>query len=131
VEITRRALRDAAPACRLNVAGNGEEALDYLLKSGKYEAAVTPQLILLDINMPRMNGKELLRAIKQHEALAAIPVVMLTSSRAPLDIMESYALHASCYIVKPFDGKEFMNVVGHVVGFWRDLVLMPHEAASL
>ncbi len=121
IEMTERALSGAKPACNLSVVNNGLEALDFLLKRADFVNAATPELIFLDINMPRMDGKKFLEAVKGETQLKAIPVVMLTSSQSLKDIGECYARHANCYIVKPFDGKEFISVVKQVVTFWSDL----------
>jgi CheY-like chemotaxis protein len=130
VEMVRAALDEQTPPCRLAVAKDGREALDYLLKQHVHHNATLPQLIFLDLNMPRMDGKVLLRIIKHNERLNTIPVVVLTSSRAPSDIQGAYELHANCYLVKPFDGTEFRRAIGQVVNFWRDLALLPHEAGN-
>ena len=130
VDMVREALQGEIPACNLSVANNGREALDYLFKQGDFRDVFTPQLILLDLNMPRIDGKILLKIIKQEEHLKSIPVVVLTSSKAPSDIMESYENHANCYVVKPFDGKEFRSAIKQAVDFWRNVARLPHEAAT-
>jgi len=123
VEITRRALREAP--CTLSVASDGVEALDFLHKKGGFAAAPTPHLILLDLNMPRMDGKKFLEAVKQDATLKAISVIILTSSQSPADIRECYERHASYYIVKPFDGREFADTVRQVVSFWGGTGRLP------
>jgi len=125
VEMTQRAFRDGKPACHLSVANDGVEAMDFLLKQGNFAGAPTPQLILLDLNMPRMDAKEFLEAVKRDIQLKTIPIVMLTSSQPPKDIRESYERPASCYVVKPFDGKEFGDTVRQVVNFWGSLGRLP------
>ena len=125
VEMTRHAFQDGKPACRLSVANDGLEAMDFLLRRGSFADAPTPQLILLDLNMPRMDGKEFLQAVKAETALKAIPVVMLTSSQSPADIRECYERHAGCYVVKPFDGKEFSEAVKQVMHFWSRVGKLP------
>jgi CheY-like chemotaxis protein len=122
VEMTRRALRTSTPECRIAVANNGNQALEYLKK----EEAPTPDLILLDINMPRMDGKTFLNVVKADEDLKAIPVVMFTSSQSPADIRECYERHASSYVVKPFDGTEYADALRRVVGFWGGLSELPN-----
>jgi CheY-like chemotaxis protein len=129
VILTQRALRDHETQCRLTVVNDGAEALDYLRHQNGYADAIQPDLILLDLNMPRMNGKELLEIIKQDDELKSIAVVVLTSSQAPADIAESYARHASCYVVKPFAGDEFRNAVRQIVSFWGNLAEFPQKAA--
>jgi CheY-like chemotaxis protein len=120
IELTQRAFRDAS-ACNLSVTNDGVEAMDFLQKRGKFNCAPTPRLILVDINMPRMDGKKFLRTVKEDGRLKSIPVVMLTSSQSPADIRECYELHASCYVVKPFDAREFMSAVRQIVSFWNSL----------
>ena len=131
VEMVRGALDDQTQPCNLSVVKDGREALDYLFQHGHFHAVTTPHLIFLDLNMPRMDGKILLKIIKQDERFHAIPVVVLTSSKAPSDVLEVYARHANCYVVKPFDGKEFKSAIIQTVNFWRNLVLLPNEAAAL
>jgi CheY-like chemotaxis protein len=121
VEMTRRALRTATPQCRLTVANNGDQAIKLL----QDVSVQPPHLILLDINMPRMDGKAFLSAIKQDDAFRAIPVVMFTSSESPNDIRECYERYASGYVVKPFDGVQYANTVREVVHFWGEVSQLP------
>ncbi|MEI9903520.1 MAG: response regulator [Asticcacaulis sp.] len=125
VELTRRAFVTARPAVRMSVANNGNQALDFLNKQGRHEGAKTPDLILLDINMPRMDGKQFLGVVKQDESFKAIPVVMFTSSQSPADIRECYERQASCYVVKPFDGREYADTLRQVVSFWGGVGELP------
>lgn len=125
VEMTRRALRTAKPQCRLTVANNGDQAIKLLHEGATQEDKRRPQLILLDINMPRMDGKAFLSAIKQEEAFRTIPVVMFTSSESPVDIRECYERHASSYVVKPFDGVQYANTVREVVHYWGEVSQLP------
>ena len=118
VELTRRALSKAEPTVSISVANDGQQALDFLHRKGIHAEARTPDIILLDINMPRMDGKQFLAAIKQEADLKAIPVVMFTSSQSPADIRECYERQASCYVVKPFDGREYADTLREVVSFW-------------
>jgi len=127
VEMTERAFRDDAPACAISVANNGVEALQFLSKQGTFSEAPTPNLILLDLNMPRMDGKTFLDCVKSDPKLKAIPVVMFTSSQSENDIRDCYERYASCYVVKPFDGNEFVETVQRVVRFWRDLGRLPED----
>ena len=125
VEMTIRALRDQKPACNISVVNNGAEALDFLGKRGTYADAPSPRIILLDLNMPRMDGKKFLEVVKEDPKSKAIPVVMLTSSNSPTDIRDCYERHASYYVVKPFDGMEFSDVVRQVVRFWGSVGQLP------
>ncbi len=125
VELTRRAFVTARPAVRMAVANNGNQALEFLGKQGRHEGAKTPDLILLDINMPRMDGKQFLGVVKQDDSLKAIPVVMFTSSQSPADIRECYERQASCYVVKPFDGREYADTLRQVVSFWGGVGELP------
>ena len=129
VEMIKLAFRDGTPTCHIWVANDGMEALDFLHKRGKFIDAPMPQLILLDLNMPRMDGKQFLEVVKAEAELKAIPVVMLTSSQSPSDIKACYERHASCYVVKPFDVQEFSDTVQQVVKFWSNLGRLPSEAA--
>ncbi|MGC4095932.1 MAG: response regulator [Nitrospira sp.] len=129
VEMIKLAFRDGTPTCHIWVANDGMEALDFLHKRGKFTDAPMPQLILLDLNMPRMDGKQFLEVVKAEAELKAIPIVMLTSSQSPSDIKACYERHASCYVVKPFDVQEFSDTVQQVVKFWSNLGRLPSEAA--
>jgi two-component system, chemotaxis family, response regulator Rcp1 len=121
IEMTQRAFRDGTPPCNISVANDGAEAMDFLRKRGKFSGAPTPRIILIDLNMPRMDGKQFLKTVKEDRELKGIPVVMLTSSQSPADIRECYELQASCYVVKPFDAKEFMSAVRQIISFWSSL----------
>jgi len=129
VEMTKLAFRDSTPVCHISVANHGMEALDFLHKRGQFTNAPTPQLILLDLNMPRMDGKRFLEVVKTEVELKAIPVIVLTSSQSPSDIRACYDRHASCYVVKPFDVDQFTDTVRQVVAFWSGIGQLPSEAA--
>ena len=128
IELTQRALREEALNCHISVANNGVEAMEFLYKQGGYDSAPTPQLIFLDLNMPRMDGKRFLETMKADPKLRVIPVVMLTSSQSESDIRDCYERYASCYVVKPFNGKEFSSTVRKVVDFWRATGQLPSLA---
>lgn len=125
VQLTKQAFRAAKPSCNISVAHDGVEALDLLRQRGEFTNPPIPQLILLDLNMPRMDGRQFLEAVKSDEVLRAIPVIMLTSSRSPNDVRECYDRHASCYVVKPFDGQEFHEAIQRILSFWGNLALLP------
>jgi CheY-like chemotaxis protein len=109
---------------------DGFEALDFLSKKGSFKSASQPDLILLDLNLPRKDGKEVLAYIKQDPVLKAIPVVVLTSSRAERDIVQSYSLQCNCYISKPLDIDEFGEVVKAIEGFWFSIVKLPRTKVA-
>lgn len=121
IEMVQRALRAQPGVSHIWVVNDGMAALDFLHKRGDFAEAPVPHIILLDLNMPRMDGKRFLEAVKQEPKFQSIPVIMLTSSQSPADIRQCYERHASCYIVKPFDGKVFADVVRRAVGFWSEL----------
>jgi chemotaxis family two-component system response regulator Rcp1 len=112
----------------LHVVKDGVEALNFLHRQGKYEYAPRPALILLDLNLPKLDGKELLAAIKTDPHLQLIPVVVLTTSATPADILNSYKLHANSYIVKPLDLDDFIEVVQAIVHFWLGVATLPADA---
>jgi two-component system, chemotaxis family, response regulator Rcp1 len=102
------------------------EAMEFLLKKGKFKDAVNPDLILLDLNLPKKDGREVLAEIKENESLKRIPVVILTTSSAETDILKTYNLHANCYIVKPLDLDQFIRVVRSIESFWLTIVKLPN-----
>lgn len=126
IELTKEAFETARFRNHLSVAADGEEALDFLFKRNGHEDAPTPDLILLDLNLPKVDGHEILGIIKNEEHLRAIPTVVLTSSSAGTDIANSYDKHANCYIVKPIDAQKFINVIQNIKNFWIDVVCLPH-----
>jgi CheY-like chemotaxis protein len=125
VRLTREALREGKVHNNLNVAQDGVEALAYLRREGRYADAVRPDLVLLDLNLPRMTGREVLEEMKGDPALRHIPVVVLTSSQAEQDIVKAYDLHANCYISKPVDLDQFIHVVRSIEDFWFTIVKLP------
>lgn len=125
IELTREAFEEAKFRNNLHVAEDGDLALDYLFKRNGYEKAITPDIILLDLNLPSTDGREVLEIIKAEPSLKRIPVIVLTSSQADKDVIESYDLHANCYIVKPVNAMKFMSVVKSVENFWVDIVCLP------
>jgi two-component system response regulator len=125
VELTREGLAAGKVLVNLQTVDDGIKALAYLRREVPYEAAVRPDIILLDLNMPRMDGRATLMAIKADEKLRSIPVVVLTTSEADTDILKCYDLGASCYIAKPVGFKEFLKVVQSLEEFWFTVVKMP------
>ena len=130
VRLTREALKDAKVLNTLHVARDGAEAMDFLHRRNGHADAPRPDLILLDLNMPRMNGREALKAIKEDPELSRIPVVVLTTSENEKDILESYSLHANCYITKPVDMEQFNTVVRSIKDFWMTIVMLPTDSSA-
>ena len=125
VRLTQEALKEEKLFNNLSVVNDGVEALAFLRREGKYANSVRPDLILLDLNLPRKDGREVLEEIKNDPTLEAIPVVVLTVSEADKDILVSYHLHANCYIVKPLDLNQFSKVVKSIQDFWLTIVKLP------
>ena len=125
VRLTMEALKEAKVINNLTVLKDGEEALSYLRRQGSYAQAKRPHLILLDLNLPRKDGREVLAQIKADEALKRIPVVVLTTSQDEQDVLRSYNLHANCYITKPVDLDQFITVVRTIEDFWLGIVVLP------
>ncbi len=130
VRLTMEAMRESKMRNRVTVVGDGEQALDYLQRRGPYATAVRPDLILLDLNLPKKDGREVLQEIKAVEELRRIPVVVLTTSKAEEDICRTYDLHANCYITKPMDLDRFIEVVQQIEGFWLTIVSLPDRPAN-
>ena len=125
VRLTREALRQSKVINRLTVAGDGVEALAFLRKQGRHADACRPDLILLDLNLPKKNGRAVLEEIKEDPDLRRIPVVIITSSAAEEDVVRSYNLHANCYVTKPLELENFVHVVKAVEDFWMGIVKLP------
>ena len=125
VRLTLEAFKDAKLANNVNVAGDGVEALEYLRRVGKYAGAVKPDLVLLDLNMPKKDGREVLEEIKNDPNLRRIPIVVLTTSNAEADILKSYDLHVNCYMQKPVDYNEFVRMLRLIEDFWFTAVVLP------
>jgi two-component system response regulator len=130
VRLTREAFKDAKVLVNLHVASDGVEAMDFLNRVGKYPGAPRPDLVLLDLNLPKKDGREVLEEIKESPALKSIPVVILTTSASDADILGSYRLHANCYITKPVGLDGFLNVVKNIDSFWLSVVRLPREPRS-
>lgn len=127
VRLTKEALKDGKLAVNLHVVQNGVEAMVFLRREGEYADAPRPDLIFLDLNLPKKDGREVLAEIKSNDGLKNIPVVVLTSSEADTDIAKCYNLHANCYITKPVDMEQFATVVQTVENFWFTIVKLPEE----
>ncbi len=125
IRLTREALKDGKIKNKLNVVMDGEEAILYLQKMGQYKDAETPDIILLDLNLPKKDGREVLAEIKSSLVLKCIPVIILTTSSAQQDIVNTYSHHANCYITKPVDFNQFINVIRTIEDFWLSIVKLP------
>jgi len=125
VRLTQEALKEGKVRNKMHVVGDGVEALAFLRREGQYADAPHPDLILLDLNLPRRNGREVLAEIKEDPDLRRIPVVILTISQAEEDILKTYDLHANCYITKPVDLDQFIKVVKSIEDFWLTIVKLP------
>jgi len=127
VLLAKEALEYSKVVNNLHTVPDGVEAIAFLRKEGKYQDAPRPGLILLDLNLPRKDGREVLAEIKNDEKLKRIPVVVLTTSKSEVDILKAYGLHANCYIVKPVDFEKFADVVKNIENFWFSVVTLPGE----
>lgn len=125
--LTKEAFAEAKIKNNIHIAKDGEEALSYLSRHNGYEHCVKPDLILLDLNLPKIDGREVLDNIKSDENLCHIPVVVLTSSEAEQDILETYELHANSYVVKPINLDQFINVIHAIESFWFTVVTLPNR----
>ena len=129
VLLTRAALAEnPAVPLQLHVASDGEEGLAFLRRQGKYAQAPRPDLVLLDLNLPRIDGHEVLATVKTDEELKTIPVVVLTTSKADEDVLRAYTLHANCYLTKPVDYAQFAQVVRSLEHYWFQVATLPPEA---
>jgi two-component system, chemotaxis family, response regulator Rcp1 len=125
VRLTQEALKDAKVHINLRVVRDGIDAMAFLMREGEYATAPRPDLILLDLNLPKKDGREVLREIKENQELKSIPVVILTTSASEADILRSYLLHANCYITKPVNLDGFLTVVKSIDSFWLSVVKLP------
>ncbi len=125
VRLTQEILKEGKVHNRMSVSADGQAALDFLRRQGKHADAVRPDLVLLDLNLPKKDGREVLAEIKQDPDLKSIPIVILTTSAADADILKTYSLHANCYIVKPVDLEQFVGVVKYIQDFWLTIVRLP------
>jgi chemotaxis family two-component system response regulator Rcp1 len=127
VRLTREAIKDAKMHINLHVASDGVEAMAFLKREGRYADVPRPDLILLDLNLPRKDGRQVLEEIKEDSAFMTIPIVILTTSASEEDVLRSYRLHANCYISKPVDLDGFLKVIKSIDSFWLSIVKLPRE----
>src|ERR1700732_2448649 len=130
VRLTREAFKVAKVHINLHVASDGAEAMDFLNREGKHANAPRPDLILLDLKLPKKDGREILKEIKESPTLNSIPAVVLTASASDADILRTYRLHANCYITKPVGLDGFLELVKRLESFWLSVVKLPDEARS-
>ncbi len=127
VALVEEAFREWRISNKLKVAEDGEQALQFLRKEGRFQDEKRPDLILLDLNLPRKNGREVLEAVKADANLRSIPVIILTTSDAEQDVLKAYNLHANCYLTKPIDMDEFIEKIRAMENFWLMWVRLPHR----
>lgn len=127
VRLTEEAFKEGKVLNRLSIVGDGVEALEFLRRKNKYARAPRPDIIMLDLNLPKKDGREVLAVIKGDEKLRRIPVIVLTTSQAEQDILKAYNLNANCYISKPVDFNTFINVVRSIENFWLTIVMLPAD----
>jgi CheY-like chemotaxis protein len=128
VDLVTHAVRELP--CDVSVASDGVDAMEFLRKEGRHAAAAEPDLVLLDLNLPKMSGREVLAQLKQDPALMHIPVVILSSSQARRDLLETYRLHANCFVTKPVDLDAFLGSVGAIARFWLEVAKLPSASAT-
>ena len=129
-ELTVEALHDAKVRNHLSIVEDGVQAMEFLRRQGPYARAPRPDLIMLDLNLPRKDGREVLAELKADDSFKTIPVVVLTTSRAEQDVLRAYQLHANCYITKPVDFQQFLNVVRAIESFWLFVVTLPPKTMN-
>jgi len=128
IRLIQEALGEVDEKINISVAMDGEEGLDFLYKKHKYANAPTPDIIFLDLNMPKKEGKEVLKVVKNDDVLKAIPIIVLTNSYHPQEIMEVYKLHANSYVHKPLDYDDFREAINTIVSFWLSTAEIPPKA---
>lgn len=127
VRLTQEAMKDGRVLVNLTVAADGVEAMEILKRSGIHASKPRPDLILLDLNLPKKNGREVLEEIKADDVLKRIPVIVMTTSKAEQDVHKAYNLNANCYVTKPVDLDDFLNVVRSIEDFWLTIVTLPND----
>ena len=130
VRLTQEALKESAVNVHLSVAKDGVEAMDFLYHRAQFESAPTPEMIVLDLNLPRKSGREVLSEVKADPNLRRIPVLVMTTSRAEQDVQRAYALNANCYITKPMDLDDFLRIVRAIEEFWLRTATLPSTCAA-
>ncbi len=130
VRLTQEVMKEIKVLNRMHVVSDGEEALDFLYQRGAHSGAVRPDVVILDLNLPRKNGREVLAEVKADKSLRTIPIVILTVSSAEEDVLRSYELYANCYITKPIDIEQFSKVVRAVEEFWLEIVKLPARSSG-
>ncbi|MCZ2075281.1 MAG: response regulator [Bryobacteraceae bacterium] len=125
VRLTKEALKDGRFLVNLHVVGDGVSAMEFLRREGEHRDAPEPHLILLDLNLPRMSGREVLQEIKTDPSLRHIPVIIMTTSKAEQDVLKAYDLNANCYIAKPVDLDQFLHIIRSIEDFWLTVVTLP------
>lgn len=125
VRLTMEAFKDSKILNNLNVVNDGVEAIQYLKKEGSYTNSTRPDMVLLDLNLPKKNGREVLAEVKSDDTLKTIPIVVLTTSQSEEDISSAYKLHANCYVTKPVDFDNFMRIIGSIEDFWLTVAKLP------
>ena len=128
-DLTVEALSAGKVANRLSIVEDGVQAMEFLHRQGRYADAPRPDLILLDLNLPRKDGREVLAEVKADESLRNIPIVVLTTSQAEQDVLRAYSLHANCYVTKPVDFGQFIEVIRSIEDFWLTIVKLPEAPA--
>lgn len=131
IVLIQEALDEGRVANNISICRDGEKAIHYLSREGEYADAIKPDLVILDINLPRKNGHEVLEFIKEADHLKQTPVIMLTTSSLDADIAQSYMKHANCYITKPLEVDDFMKAVMEIEQFWINLVKLPHNETEI
>jgi CheY-like chemotaxis protein len=127
IDLTKEAFQEGKIANHIEVVTDGEQAMSYLRKEGEYSGAVTPDIVLLDLNLPKKDGREVLKEIKNDKSLKHIPVIILTTSQADEDVSAAYDNYANCYIRKPVDMDKFIEVAQKVEDFWLSIVKLPNR----
>jgi len=128
IRLTEEALRETKVPLNLNIVRDGQQAVDFVFKQNGFANSPTPDLMLLDLNLPYKNGKDVLFEIKSHPDLKTIPVIMLSTSQASEDINEAYKLHANCFLSKPVDFEEFLDLTRQITSYWLEKVMLPDRS---